>query len=91
MSSNFVGCVRGSQDPHLRRKALRMFTRRLDPAEGGGSGGAPRLSPGEQSLFVEMVPSLRLVAMGKRSVGVAEEDDDYMREGIEEVSGIARG
>ncbi|CBJ49062.1 conserved unknown protein [Ectocarpus siliculosus] len=75
------------QDPHLRRKALRMFTRRLDPAEGGGSGGAPRLSPGEESLFVEMVPSLRLVAMGKRSVGRAGEDDDDIGEGIEEVMG----
>ncbi|CAM9439904.1 unnamed protein product [Ectocarpus sp. 6 AP-2014] len=75
------------QDPHLRRKALRMFTRRLDPAEGGGSGGSPRLSPGEESLFVEMLPSLRLVAMGKRSVGGAGEDDDDMGEGIEEVMG----
>ncbi|CAM9340670.1 unnamed protein product [Ectocarpus sp. 12 AP-2014] len=75
------------QDPHLRRKALRMFTRRLDPAEGGGSGGAPRLSPGEENLFVEMVPSLRLVAMGKRSVGGAGKDDDDMGEGIEEVMG----
>ncbi|CAM9175365.1 unnamed protein product [Ectocarpus sp. 12 AP-2014] len=75
------------QDPHLRRKALRMFTRRLDPAEGGGSGGAPRLSPGEESLFVEMVPSLRLIAMGKRSVGGAGKDDGDMGEGIEEVMG----
>ncbi|CAM9381439.1 unnamed protein product [Ectocarpus fasciculatus] len=75
------------QDPHLRRKALRMFTRRLDPAEGGGSGGAPRLSPGEESLFVEMVPSLRLVAMGKRSVGGTEGDDDDIGEGMEEVMG----
>lgn len=40
-----------------------MFTRRLDPAAAGGA--APRLSPGEESLFVEMVPSLRMVAMGR--------------------------
>ena len=39
-----------------------MFTRRLDPAAGAA---APRLSPGEESLFVEMVPSLRMVAMGR--------------------------
>ncbi|CAM9545090.1 unnamed protein product [Scytosiphon promiscuus] len=60
------------QDPHLRRKALQMFTRRLDP-EGGA---ALRLSPGEEGLFVEMVPSLRLVAMGKNSSAVGADSDD---------------
>lgn len=60
------------QDPHLRRKALQMFTGRLDPE----CGGAPRLSRGEESLFVEMVPSLRLVAMGKKSLSIGDDVDE---------------
>lgn len=63
-----------------------MFTQRLDPA-GGGSGGALRLAPGEESLFVEMVPPLRSVAMGKKAVGSlsATEEDEAMEAGLEEV------
>lgn len=63
-----------------------MFTQRLDPA-GGGSRGAPRLAPGEESLFVEMVPSLRSVAVGKKagqSLPAAEEDE-ATEAGLEEV------
>lgn len=47
-----------------------MFTQRLDP-----DGGALRLTPGEESLFVDMVPSLRLVAMGKKATGSATAPD----------------
>lgn len=74
------------QDPHLRRKALQMFTRRLDPASGGT---APSLSPGEEYLFVEMVPSLRMVAMGKSTRGAEEtsESDPDPNANLEEVMG----
>eukprot|EP00903_Cladosiphon_okamuranus_P012984 g12116.t2 len=80
------------QDPHLRRKALQMFTQRLDPA-GGGSGGALRLALGEESLFVEMVPSLRSVAMGKKAGGSlsATEEDEAVEAGLEEVMGPSAG
>ena len=66
----------------MRRKALQMFTRRLDPA-----GGAQRLAPDEEILFVDMIPSLRSVAMGKKAGGSlsAAEDDDDMETGMEEV------
>ena len=76
-----------SQDPHLRRKALQMFTRRLDPAAAGGA--APRLSPGEEYLFVEMVPSLRMVAMGRstRSPSSGDNSDMESDPNLEEVMG----
>lgn len=54
-----------------------MFTRRLDPASGGG----PSLSPGEESLFVDMVPSLRVVATGKTLAVDSDADDDVAMEG----------
>lgn len=54
-----------------------MFTHRLDPS----GGGAPRLSPGEESLFVEMVPPLRRVAMGGGS------EIEGFEAGVEEVMG----
>lgn len=76
-----VICADQSQDPHLRRKALQMFTRRLDPA----SGGAPSLSPGEESLFVDMVPSLRVVASGKTLA--VDSDEDVAMEGSLDESG----
>ena len=78
------------QDPHLRRKALQMLTRRLDPA----GRAAPRLSPAEETLFVEMVPSLRSVVTGVKSsplswssTGDSSVGDDDSAEGLEEVMG----
>lgn len=68
------------QDPHLRRKALQMFTRRLDP-----EGGTLRLTPGEESLFVDMVPSLRSVAMGKKATDASLAPEDELDGGLEEV------
>lgn len=61
-----------------------MFTRRLDPATAGG---AQRLAPGEEGLFVDMVPSLRSVAMGKKAGGSspASEGDRVLEAGLEEV------
>lgn len=60
-----------------------MITRRLDPATDGG---AQRLAPGEESLFVDMVPSLRSVAMGKKAGGSpVAEVDDVLEAGLEEV------
>lgn len=56
-----------------------MFTRRLDPARGG----TPRLSPGEELLFIDMIPSLRMVAKGKMSAG----DDEGAEGDMEEVMG----
>jgi len=75
---------RPQQSVDLRRKALQMFTRRLDPATAGG---AQRLAPEEESLFVDMVPSLRSVAMGKKAGGSssAAESDDALEAGLEEV------
>lgn len=58
----------------MRRKALQMFTRRLDPA----SGGSPSLFPGEESLFIDMVPSLRLVATGKSHVVDSDDENVVM-------------
>lgn len=68
-----------------------MFTQRLDPA-GGGSGGASRLAFEEENLFVEMVPSLRAMAMGKPADGSvsATGEDEAMDARLEEV-GIGRG
>lgn len=69
------------QDPHLRRKALQMFTRRLAP----GGVKSRRLTAGEEALFVEMVPSLRSVATGAKSApseSSTEEDEE-----LEEVMG----
>lgn len=66
-----------------------MFTQRLDPA-GGGSGGALRLAPLEERLFVEMVPSLRSVAMGKKAGGSVSttDEDEAMEAGLEEVRAL---
>lgn len=58
-----------------------MFTRRLDP-----EGGTLRLTPGEESLFVDMVPSLRSVAMGKKATGASLAPEDELDGGLEEVS-----
>lgn len=70
----------------MRRKALQMLTQRLDPA-GRGSGGAQRLTPEEEDYFVEMVPSLRSVAMGKKAGGPlpSTEENEAMESGLEEV------
>lgn len=64
-----------------------MFTRRLDPAAAGGA--APRLSPGEEYLFVEMVPSLRMVAMGRSTRNPSSGDNSDMESdpNLEEVMG----
>eukprot|EP00752_Nemacystus_decipiens_P002133 g2034.t1 len=80
------------QDPHLRRKALQMFTQRLDPAK-GGSGVGPRLAPEEERLIVEMMPSLRSVAMGHKAGGslTATDQDEAMEAGLEEVMGPSDG
>lgn len=66
-----------------------MFTRRLDPA----SGDVPRLSPGEEALFVDMIPSLRAVTLGmtslSRSSSTPEEKDgsvEPMNDGDQEGS-----
>lgn len=77
-----VGVVYWLQDPHLRRKALQMFTRRLDH-----EGGALRLTPGEERLFVDMVPSLRSLAMGKKATGESWTAEEYSTKdgGLEEV------
>lgn len=47
-----------------------MFTRRLDTS----GGDVMSLSPGEQSLFIDMVPSLRIVATGKMLPVESDED-----------------
>ncbi|CAM9117936.1 unnamed protein product [Choristocarpus tenellus] len=65
------------EDAHVRRKALEMFTRRLDPShqhdpssggvvKGGSASLAPlRLSPEEEFLFLDMLPDTKRVAAGR--------------------------